>query len=358
MTNNNWSCRVCREVYHVDAGSPFFTCCNINQCIVCNEEFGENHLEKVCIGRVATLEDRLNAAVVRRCPNCSYRFEKTEGCNEMKCSNFGSKFCYLCGKAIGREDHFCRCPSRFKVFSKDCTCGRECLQWGDANEYDAVINAKIKAEYAGSSKAELARDIGKIKAKYGIVDLAHPAPPDVITIDEADDVPPHRRVEAVHLRGRRRRLQNAAGRFYNVDNHRQGLEAVQEVTVVQEERGRFLRNALVMLNARDPPPVADYIQERERLLPANQEIAITYRAIGASDIEAVRGIYEFLSNPIPRHPELFEKFRRRINQTWRARIQRYLNIPNGYMDEQRRYTTRDGRNGFALFLFERVRIVL
>uniref|UniRef100_A0A914PR29 Uncharacterized protein n=1 Tax=Panagrolaimus davidi TaxID=227884 RepID=A0A914PR29_9BILA len=96
----------------------------------------------------------------------------------------------------------------------------------------------------------------------------------------------------------------------------------------------------------------------QRRSPKIQEMLVTHRPVGTPDLEAVNGVYELLRSPLPRKQEFYERFRTSINGIWSVRIERYFNMPNGYMNERRRYMTADVHNGLALFLFERVRIGL
>jgi hypothetical protein len=49
-----------------------------------------------------------NRGKLKKCPGCRRDVEKTEGCNEMKCTNCGIKFCWGCKKPIDKQNR-CGC---------------------------------------------------------------------------------------------------------------------------------------------------------------------------------------------------------------------------------------------------------
>lgn len=72
------------------------------------------------------LEERMAEASLPRCPNpnCKKPYEKTEGCNHMKCP-CGTHSCYLCGKEIDKKrpyDHFKDGHQGGGTNAKDSTC--------------------------------------------------------------------------------------------------------------------------------------------------------------------------------------------------------------------------------------------
>eukprot|EP00667_Euglena_gracilis_P005922 EG_transcript_5964 len=82
-------------------------------CLKC---FGPGH-EGACCGALPATADGLRAYIeeamaqvmIRVCPECGRRFEKSQGCNHMTCA-CGATMCYLCRaplRGIG-YDHFCR----------------------------------------------------------------------------------------------------------------------------------------------------------------------------------------------------------------------------------------------------------
>jgi hypothetical protein len=50
------------------------------------------------------LEEKLSAALIRRCPACAKQVVKEDGCNLMRCV-CGSKFCYVCRANIDRDGY-------------------------------------------------------------------------------------------------------------------------------------------------------------------------------------------------------------------------------------------------------------
>lgn len=63
------------------------------------------------------IEEKMNDAIIRVCPNCNTPFMKDEGCNKMVCPRCDTWICYWCRKVIPKNvgyDHFWRqggpCP--------------------------------------------------------------------------------------------------------------------------------------------------------------------------------------------------------------------------------------------------------
>uniref|UniRef100_A0AC34FL67 RING-type domain-containing protein n=1 Tax=Panagrolaimus sp. ES5 TaxID=591445 RepID=A0AC34FL67_9BILA len=407
------SCRKCEGTYSVDAGANAFFCCGIFQCILCGDEYGENHLERFCFRRVPTLEDRLSEVEVRRCPTCCLGVTKIDGCNEMTCAFCFTKFGYLCREVVVPKLHFCKCQERFSKFDGKCTCGRYCIQFGNANEYDERKKKAIRDEYAGvkSAVAGAAKVIevitidddsdddwalpmrprrGRDEAEtqrrienfpLRITALMEPRRDAVenIDIDSDDDwgmpmrtrrgpdvAETQRRIEsfpwrnaavresrrdavenidvdsdddwAMPVRPRCRREENIRERGSNV------FARKNDDTVARERRSR---NAAAAILER-------HENERRRRLP--QEIIVTHQIVPPAD-EIVIPVYQFLTSAIPRNPTEFPQFAAEVNRIWRVRIERWLNLPAGFLDERRRYTTLDGRNGYARLLFERIRVL-
>lgn len=93
-------------------GSPsdqhkFCTICNLEMCFICGKIWHE--------GKTCEEEENFEfegwelGKNVKRCPKCSYKIEKNEGCNHMTCSMCKSEFCWLCGIRwySGHNQHYC-----------------------------------------------------------------------------------------------------------------------------------------------------------------------------------------------------------------------------------------------------------
>jgi len=52
------------------------------------------------------IEEHVSEAMIRKCPRCTQRFYKVEGCNKMTCSSCGLFICYVCRETINGYDHF------------------------------------------------------------------------------------------------------------------------------------------------------------------------------------------------------------------------------------------------------------
>jgi TRIAD3 protein (E3 ubiquitin-protein ligase RNF216) len=114
--------KCCRCGFAVEFnGSGNFNCpeCKSDTCTGCG---GLPHPGMTCdvakgIDKDRVIEEKMNEAVVRKCPKCGAQFMKEEGCNRMECPRCHIWICYWCRKEIPREigyDHFFRgqgsCP--------------------------------------------------------------------------------------------------------------------------------------------------------------------------------------------------------------------------------------------------------
>uniref|UniRef100_A0A914YYU8 Uncharacterized protein n=1 Tax=Panagrolaimus superbus TaxID=310955 RepID=A0A914YYU8_9BILA len=194
-----------------------------------------------------------------------------------------------------------------------CLCGRPCRQWENATKLDAERLAAIRNEYA-SDRAAIPAGDDDIQVIFVSTPSFRDVHVQVINLDDLDRDTPQEKRNGINVEVRRRR-----------------------------------RRSNVLERRADVPPV-------ERRLPVNEDILVTHRPIGEPDIEAVQPIYELLRSPIPRNVALFAPFTVIVNRIWRNRIERYFNYGNEYNTVKRRYIINRHRNGFALFLFERVRI--
>ncbi|CAF3958028.1 unnamed protein product [Rotaria sordida] len=52
------------------------------------------------------IEEHVTESMIRKCPRCTQRFYKVEGCNKMTCSSCGLFICYVCRETINGYDHF------------------------------------------------------------------------------------------------------------------------------------------------------------------------------------------------------------------------------------------------------------
>ncbi|CAF3685354.1 unnamed protein product [Rotaria socialis] len=81
------TCRLCKEPNHIP--------------LRCNE------VEKgVELEMRKFIEEHVTEAMIRKCPRCTQRFYKVEGCNKMTCSSCGLFICYVCRETINGYDHF------------------------------------------------------------------------------------------------------------------------------------------------------------------------------------------------------------------------------------------------------------
>ncbi|XP_060116913.1 E3 ubiquitin-protein ligase RNF216-like [Heteronotia binoei] len=67
-----------------------------------------------------SIEEKMTAALVQKCPNCAVSVMKMDGCNHLFC-RCGAEFCHLCRGAAKGYDHFCMIH---------CTTGPRCRVCG------------------------------------------------------------------------------------------------------------------------------------------------------------------------------------------------------------------------------------
>ncbi|CAF3332640.1 unnamed protein product [Rotaria socialis] len=81
------TCRLCKEPNHIP-----LRCDEVEKGI-------ELEMRKF-------IEEHVTEAMIRKCPRCTQRFYKVEGCNKMTCSSCGLFICYVCRETINGYDHF------------------------------------------------------------------------------------------------------------------------------------------------------------------------------------------------------------------------------------------------------------
>uniref|UniRef100_A0A4W4DLX8 RING-type domain-containing protein n=1 Tax=Electrophorus electricus TaxID=8005 RepID=A0A4W4DLX8_ELEEL len=104
------SCRRCHVVWKEHAGK---TC--------------EQVLERDEIRLRVAFEERMTAARIRKCHQCSAGLVKSEGCNRMSC-RCGAFMCYLCRQPISGYNHFCQHARSPGAPCRHC---KRCSLWTD-----------------------------------------------------------------------------------------------------------------------------------------------------------------------------------------------------------------------------------
>jgi len=112
------TCRLCKEPNHIP--------------LRCDEV--EKGLE---LEMRKFIEEHVTEAMIRKCPRCTQRFYKVEGCNKMTCSSCGLFICYVCRETINGYDHFTN--------NERCTLSNQ----SEKIHYDEMVQAyaNAKAEY-------------------------------------------------------------------------------------------------------------------------------------------------------------------------------------------------------------------
>ena len=75
--------------------------CGFEICFECREPW---HPNQKCID-VMKANLKIETLIVRPCPKCKIRIEKTTGCNNMICSVCSSPWCWHCGEAGNGHSH-------------------------------------------------------------------------------------------------------------------------------------------------------------------------------------------------------------------------------------------------------------
>lgn len=97
------------------------------------------------------MEEAISAALIRKCPQCSRKFIKSDGCNKITCG-CGAKVCYLCSQRINGYEHFCQTPHCTHQQCKKCP-----LHTNDGED-----NARAMRE-AGYAAAAEVRSKGQVE---------------------------------------------------------------------------------------------------------------------------------------------------------------------------------------------------
>ncbi|XP_040597175.1 E3 ubiquitin-protein ligase RNF216-like [Mesocricetus auratus] len=100
----------------------------------------EDLAEKDDVKYRTSMEEKMAAARIRKCPQCGTSLIKSEGCNHMSC-RCGAHMCYLCRVSIDGYDHFCQHPLSPGASCQECS---RCSLWTDPTEDDEKLIEKIQ----------------------------------------------------------------------------------------------------------------------------------------------------------------------------------------------------------------------
>ena len=143
-------------------------CCPICQKGTCVRCGLKEHPGRTC--KVAINDERLHQKGISICPKCRCEFIKDKGCNMIKCSKCGTRFCYVCGKilpdSIGYK-HFSyakkcpknRCPLRSKIsVNRDIEAKLQDILQSFINEDKAISeNRSLSIEWSNENENKLIR---------------------------------------------------------------------------------------------------------------------------------------------------------------------------------------------------------
>ncbi|CAF0773983.1 unnamed protein product [Adineta steineri] len=137
-------CPYCPYAVIVDnPNDKIFRClnpeCMKETCRLCNEP---NHIPLRCdeiekgieLEMRKFIEEHVTEAMIRKCPRCTQRFYKVEGCNKMTCSSCGLFICYVCRETINGYDHF--------TDNERCTLSNQ----SDKIHFDEMVQAYTNAK--------------------------------------------------------------------------------------------------------------------------------------------------------------------------------------------------------------------
>ncbi|XP_035294253.1 E3 ubiquitin-protein ligase RNF216-like isoform X1, partial [Cricetulus griseus] len=108
----------------------------------------EELAEKDEIKYRASVEEKMTAALIRKCHQCGAGLLKSEGCNHKPC-RCGAHMCYLCRVSINGYDHFCQHPRFLGASCQECS---RCSLWTDPTEDDEKLIEEIQKQAAEEQK--------------------------------------------------------------------------------------------------------------------------------------------------------------------------------------------------------------
>jgi TRIAD3 protein (E3 ubiquitin-protein ligase RNF216) len=79
--------------------------CKSSTCTKCGEPWHDNLTcaQAKELDKERLVEEKMNEAVVRKCPKCHTQFMKDEGCNKMECPRCHTWICYWCRNVIPKS---------------------------------------------------------------------------------------------------------------------------------------------------------------------------------------------------------------------------------------------------------------
>ncbi|XP_062868777.1 E3 ubiquitin-protein ligase RNF216 isoform X2 [Trichomycterus rosablanca] len=146
-------CPFCNFPALLDKEVSLFSCpnprCRKESCRKCHVMWKE-HAGKTCeqvLERDETqlrlsIEEKMTAALVRKCHKCSMGLLKSEGCNRMSC-RCGAFMCYLCREPITDYNHFCQ---HARTPGAPCRHCKKCSLWTDPTQDDERLIQEIQKE--------------------------------------------------------------------------------------------------------------------------------------------------------------------------------------------------------------------
>ncbi|KAJ1950836.1 hypothetical protein IWQ62_006501, partial [Dispira parvispora] len=106
------------------------------------------------------VEQAMNEAVKRTCPQCHVSFVKSDGCNKMVC-RCGYTMCYICRRDIAKEsyNHFCQ---HFRIIP-----GSACQECNKCDLYRCEDEQTARKQAAERAQQEYLRTMGSTAGDPG-----------------------------------------------------------------------------------------------------------------------------------------------------------------------------------------------
>ncbi|XP_078463615.1 E3 ubiquitin-protein ligase RNF216 isoform X2 [Lampetra planeri] len=159
-------CPFCDFAAMLEQNSIVFVCpnprCKKSSCRKCREDW-KDHAGLTCeevesqsqVKFRISMEERMSAARIRKCPRCGTALLKSEGCNKLSC-RCGGTMCNVCRTPNIGYDHFCQHPL---IPGQPCPHCTACLLWVDPEKEDDQLIERIQTE-AHVVSGEAAKRIG------------------------------------------------------------------------------------------------------------------------------------------------------------------------------------------------------
>ena len=177
----NSSCPECDYAAILDPSQMIFECpeCHHESCRKCKKKAHvplkceEVQEEEQTSARVR-VEEAISKAKIRKCPDCSTSFIKSDGCNQIHCG-CGIYVCYLCQtKVPGDHSHFCWCSdkscNRCHLFTANDDMDKKAMRAAATKEVERIHKEEAAAANDNTERGNKKRRRSTV-GKTGKVDV-------------------------------------------------------------------------------------------------------------------------------------------------------------------------------------------